>query len=78
MTTVLSQKGHIELPGALIRQLHLHAGDDLEISVEDEDTITLRKVANPPNRGLADLLTRCPSSFDIPQRDGDSSQPPSL
>jgi antitoxin component of MazEF toxin-antitoxin module len=78
MTTVLSQKGQIELPGSLIRQLHLHAGDDLEISIEDEDTITLRKVAHPPNRGLVDLLTLCPAPFQIPTREGDSSPPLSL
>ena len=78
MTTVLSDQGQIALPGALIEQLRLRAGDDLEILVEDDDTITLRKVSHPPNRGLADLLMACPVVFEVPERERDSSLPLSL
>jgi len=78
MTTVLSQKGQIVLPGAVRQKMHLHAGDDFEVSVEDEDTITLRRITQPANRGLVDLLLACPSPFEIPARDMDDSEPPTL
>ena len=61
MTTVLSQKGQIVLPGRIRRQLQLEPGDDFEVSVEDDDTITLRRVTLPANRGLVDLLLACPA-----------------
>ncbi|MBN8421002.1 MAG: AbrB/MazE/SpoVT family DNA-binding domain-containing protein [Verrucomicrobia bacterium] len=78
MTTVLSQKGQIVLPGAVREKMHLHAGDDFEVCVEDEDTITLRRITQPANRGLVDLLLACPASFEIPSRDKDDSEPPEL
>ena len=78
MTTVLSDQGQIALPGALIEQLRLSAGDDLEVFVVDDDTITLRKVSHPPNRGLTDLLMACPAVFEVPERERDSSLPLSL
>jgi AbrB family looped-hinge helix DNA binding protein len=75
MTTVLSQKGQIVLPGAVRQQLQLEAGDDFEITIEDEDTIILRRISHPANRGLVDLLLSCPSSFEVPARDKDDSKP---
>lgn len=75
MTTVLSQKGQIVLPGTVRRQLQLQAGDDFEISIEDEDTIVLRRINQPANRGLVDLLLACPSPFEIPAREKDDSTP---
>jgi AbrB family looped-hinge helix DNA binding protein len=78
MTTVLSQKGQIVLPGAVRQQLHLEAGDDFEVFVEDEDTITLRRITQPANRGLVDLLLSCPSPFSVPARDTDDSTAPAL
>ena len=75
MTTVLSQKGQIVLPGVVRDQLHLQAGDDFEVTVEDEDTITLRRISHPANRGLVDLLLSCPASFEIPEREKDDTAP---
>lgn len=75
MTTVLSQKGQIVLPGVIREQLHLQAGDDFEVTIEDEDTITLRRITQPANRGLVDLLLVCPASFEIPEREKDDSAP---
>ena len=78
MTTVLSQKGQVVLPGPVRAKMHMHAGDDFEVSVEDEDTITLRRITQPANRGLVDLLLACPATFEIPARDDDDREPPSL
>ncbi len=78
MTTVLSQKGQVVLPGVVRQQMNLHPGDDFEVSIEDEDTITLRRITQPANRGLVDLLLACPASFEIPARDTDDSEPPAL
>ena len=75
MTTVLSQKGQIVLPGPIRDQLKLRAGDDFEVTVEDDDTITLRRINQPANRGLVDLLLACPSPFEIPERKKDDSKP---
>jgi AbrB family looped-hinge helix DNA binding protein len=60
MMTVLSQKGQIVLPVPVRQQLHLKAGDDFEVVVEDEDTIILRRVSSPANHGLVDHLLACP------------------
>ena len=78
MTTILSKKGQIVLPGPIRRQLHLEAGDDFEILVEDEQTITLRRISHPANHGLVDLLLSCPEQFEIPARESDDSAPLSL
>ena len=78
MTTVLSQKGQIVLPVPIRQKLHLSAGDDFEVAIEDEDTITLRRISHPVNRGLVDLLLACPSPFEIPAREADDSEPLAL
>ncbi len=78
MTTVLSQKGQVVLPGSVRQKMHLHAGDDFEVYIEDEDTITLRRISQPANKGLVDLLLACPASFEIPARDTDDREPPAL
>ncbi len=78
MTTVLSQKGQVVLPGLVRQQLNLQAGDDFEVFVEDDDSITLRRISKPANHGLVDLLLACPTSFEIPVRDRDDSEPPAL
>src|SRR5438034_708337 len=60
MTTVLSDKGQISLPVPVREQLHLVAGEDFEIFVEDEDTITLRRVSQPDRKS-----TRLNSSHTV-------------
>ena len=73
VTTVLSQKGQIVLPVPVRQQLGLSAGDDFEVVIEDEDTITLRRVSQPANRGLVDLLLACPAPFEVPARESDDT-----
>ena len=48
-------------------KLHLSAGYGFEVAIEDEDTITLRRIPQPANRGLVDLLLACPAPFEIPR-----------
>ena len=76
MTTILSQKGQIVLPVPVRKQLQLVPGDDFEVAVEDEDTITLRRISQPANRGLVDLLLACPSPFEILARETDDTARP--
>ena len=75
MTTVLSQKGQIVLPVPIRKELNLAPGDDFEVFVEEENTITLRRISRPANRGLVDHLAACPAAFVIPERERDSSKP---
>jgi AbrB family looped-hinge helix DNA binding protein len=71
MTTVLSQEGQIVLPVPVRQKLQLAPGDDFEVTIEDDDSITLRRVSQPVNRGLVELLLACPSLFEIPARETD-------
>lgn len=75
MTTVMSRKGQIVLPATVRKSLHLEPGDDFEISIQDDDTIILRKISRPPNEGLVDLLLACPYPFEVPDRDVDDTEP---
>lgn len=75
MTTVLSKKGQIVLPGAIREQLRLLPGDDFEVNIEDTETIVLRRIAKPANSGLVDLMLTCPAEFDVPVREKDDSRP---
>ena len=71
MTTVLSQKGQIVLPSPVRERLHLVAGQDFEVLIEDEDTILLRRISRHPNEGLVDHLLSCPFPFEVPPRSKD-------
>ncbi|MCE2961509.1 MAG: AbrB/MazE/SpoVT family DNA-binding domain-containing protein [Akkermansiaceae bacterium] len=78
MTTILSQKGQIVLPSAVREQMHLEPGQDFEVFIDDEDTITLRRINRPPNHGLVDHLLACPYPLEIPPRAKDFTRSVSL
>ena len=73
MTTVLSKKGQVVLPSAVREQLHLEPGQDFEVSINDDDTIMLRRISRQPNNGLIDHLLSCPSPWETPSRAKDTS-----
>lgn len=60
MTTVLTQKGYVALPARLRKKLRLKSGDVFEVTPDDENTITLRRVTRPANQGLIAHLLACP------------------
>ena len=71
MTTILSQKGQIVLPAAIRERLALEPGDDFEITVDEDEIITLRRITQRPNTGLVDHLLACPEPLEIPERSKD-------
>jgi AbrB family looped-hinge helix DNA binding protein len=71
VTTVLSKKGQIVLPSPVRERLHLEAGQDFEVLIEDEDTILLRRISRRPNQGLVDDLLSCPFPLEVPTRSKD-------
>jgi hypothetical protein len=54
------------------------AGEDFEVLIEDEDTIVLRPLSHPANRGLVDHLLACPFPLIIPDRETSDIAPISL
>lgn len=78
MTTVLSQKGQIVLPSPVRERLHLEAGQDFEVWIEDEDTILLRRISRRPNEGLVEHLLSCPFPLELAPRDKTPVRPVSL
>ncbi len=75
MTTALTNEGQILLPDAIRERLRLSPGDDFEISIEDDDSITLRRVEIDSYPTLADFILACPEPFEIPPRDEENSAP---
>ena len=71
MTTVLSKKGQIVLPAEIREKLGLKPGDDFEVTVDDDETIKLRRVSKPPNTGLVGHIFSCPHPFEVPEREQD-------
>ena len=73
MTTVLSQKGQVVIPGVIREQLSLEPGDDFEVLTDNDDSIILRRITKRANAGLIDHLLACPFALDEIER---SDEPP--
>ena len=75
MNAVLSKKGAIVLPKALLHSMNLKPGDDFEIDEEDEGVITMRRVRPQSEPTLYEILRSCPEPLDIPPRQRDPIPP---
>ena len=75
MNAVLSKKGAIVLPKALLHSMNLKPGDDFEIYEEDEGVITMRRVWPNSGPSLYELLRSCPEPLDSPPRQRDPIPP---
>jgi hypothetical protein len=69
MTTALIKGEDIKWPEELREELDLSPEDEFEVSIEDDDTITLRRIGVPKYATLADWLLACPGPLEIPPLD---------
>ena len=65
MKTTLFDKGKVALPIDVIEQLKWKEGTNIEVSIDDQDTIVLRRVPQRPNQGLVDHLLACPHPIEL-------------
>lgn len=76
MTAALTNSGMIEIPEEIREELHLVPGEDFEVVLEDDATITLRRTKRRlPNEGLVSLLLERPEPLEIPERSRDFTLP---
>lgn len=69
MHTTLTSKGQMTLPLAARTQLGLHAGDQLMVSVLDDDTIVLKRPQRAPVSALRGLLPRPVRALSVEEMD---------
>lgn len=68
MKTTLFDKGKVALPIDVIEQLKWKEGTNIEVSINDQDTIVIRRVPEKPNQELVDHLLACPHPIDLTPR----------
>lgn len=69
MQTTLTSKGQMTLPGPVRSRLGLEAGDQLLVTVVDDDTIVLKRKPTAPARSLRGLLARPRRALTVEQMD---------
>ena len=69
MQTVLTSKGQMTLPSAVRARLGLAAGDHLLVTVQDDDTIVLKRPTSASARSLRGVLPRPPRALSPEQMD---------
>lgn len=69
MQTTLTSKGQMTLPNAVRIQLGLEAGDKLLVTVQDADTIILKRRPSVPTARLRGLLPRPASALTVEEMD---------
>jgi len=57
-TATITQEGHIEVPKDILDQLHLHAGDKLDIEMETDRAIRMRPKTLKPSEVSGMLASR--------------------
>lgn len=60
--------GRIAIPKDLRRSLRWMGGDEIEIIVNDDDSITLRKKENDISKRLRDLCAECSDDVEVEKR----------
>lgn len=69
MHATLTSKGQMTLPNAVRTQLRLEAGDKLLVTVQDADTIILKRPPSAPAARLRGLLPRPPRALSVEEMD---------
>ena len=67
MQTTLTSKGQMTLPSAVRTRMGLVAGDHLLVTVQDADTIVLKRPPTAPSPSLRGLLARPKKSLTLAQ-----------
>lgn len=70
MHTTLTSKGQMTLPNAVRTRLGLEAGDRLLVTVQDDDTIILKRPPSAPAARLRGLLPRPARALSIEEMEG--------
>ena len=69
MQTTLTSKGQMTLPAAVRARLRLGAGDQLVVTVQDDDTIVLKRPTIAPSGALRGLLRRPARALSVEEMD---------
>jgi AbrB family looped-hinge helix DNA binding protein len=69
MQATLTSKGQMTLPSAVRARLRLEAGDHLLVTVQDDDTIILKRPPSVPATALRGLLPRPKHALTVEEMD---------
>lgn len=69
MQTTITSKGQMTLPSAVRVSMGLMAGDHLVVTLQDADTIILKRPAVAPNPSLRGMLKRPQKALTLEQMD---------
>ena len=67
MQTTLTSKGQMTLPSAVRTRMGLVAGDHLLVTLQDADTVVLKRPPTAPSPGLRGLLARPEKALTLAQ-----------
>ena len=69
MQTTLTSKGQMTLPSVVRTRMGLVAGDHLLVTLQDADTIVLKRPSTAPSPSLRGLLARPKKALTLAQMD---------
>ena len=67
MQTTLTSKGQMTLPSAIRTRMGLVAGDHLLVTLQDSDTVVLKRPSASPSPSLRGLLVRPKKALTLTQ-----------